>query len=85
MKPDYALGSHVAALGLAMSSKGAYIGEHGAWNRSPPSGYEVVLVPFTNGVPSGPPQKLLSGSSTTGKREDVADDVGNAVWRVSRR
>ena len=98
VKPDYALGSHVAALGLAMSPEGAFIGEHGSWNRSPPSGYEVVFVPFANGVPSGPPQKILTGFLADGKARGrpvgvaldrsgallVADDVGNVVWRVSK-
>ncbi len=99
VKPDYALGSHVAALGLAFSSEGAFIGEHGSWNRSPPSGYEVVFVPFANGLPSGPPQKVLTGFLEEGKARGrpvgvaldrsgallVADDVGNVVWRVTKR
>ncbi|SDS96483.1 Glucose/arabinose dehydrogenase, beta-propeller fold [Halopseudomonas litoralis] len=61
--PDYALGSHVAALGLDFSSAamgpeyadGVFIGEHGSWNRSNPVGYKVIFVPFSNGRPSGPP------------------------------
>ena len=68
--PDYALGSHVAPLGLAWSAGsrlpatltgGMYIGEHGSWNRRPRSGYEVVFVPFTQGRPDGPPRVVLSG------------------------
>ena len=61
--PDYALGSHVAALGLSFSSpvmgaryaEGAFVGEHGSWNRSPPVGYKVVFVPFRGGRPAGAP------------------------------
>jgi glucose/arabinose dehydrogenase len=68
--PDYALGAHVAALGLAWSAgsslphggaAGMYIGEHGSWNRKPLAGYQVVFVPFANGQPSGTPQPVLSG------------------------
>ncbi len=99
VKPDYALGSHVAALGLALSPEGAFIGEHGSWNRSPPSGYKVVFVPFKDGRPSGPARDVLTGFlSEDGKARGrpvgvaldktgallVADDVGNVVWRVSR-
>jgi len=68
--PDYALGAHVAALGLtyagdtALTSglrNGMFIGEHGSWNRAVPAGYKVVFVPFTNGQPSGPPLDVLTG------------------------
>ncbi len=106
-KPDYALGSHVAPLGLAMGDgkvlggrmgPGAFVGNHGSWNRKPPSGYDVVFIPFTNGQPTGAPQKLLTGFLTAsgeargrpvGVAFDargallVADDVGNIVWRVA--
>jgi hypothetical protein len=61
IKPDYALGSHVAALGLAVTNDGAYIGQHGSWNRKPFSGYNVVFVPFSNGKPSGQPVEVLNG------------------------
>jgi len=104
--PDYALGNHVAALGLVFSSGqsmpaqfrgGAFIGEHGSWNRKPPSGYKVVFVPFTDGRPSGPPVDVLTGflrdgdalGRPVGVAVDkngallVADDVGNTVWRVT--
>jgi len=104
--PDYGLGAHVAALGLAFSDKrmpanyanGAFIGEHGSWNRQPFSGYRVVFVPFANGKPSGPPEDFLTGFlSKEGKAYGrpvgvaldgkgallVADDVGNVVWRVA--
>ena len=104
--PDYALGTHVAPLGLTFAegnmlgprfASGAFIGEHGSWNRRPPSGYEVVFVPFANGKPSGNPVTVLSGFLVGGDAYGrpvgvaidrrgallVADDVGNTVWRVS--
>lgn len=67
--PDYSLGSHVAALGLAFSSpvmgerfaEGAFVGMHGSWNRSTPVGYKVVFVPFSNGRPSGAPIDFVTG------------------------
>jgi glucose/arabinose dehydrogenase len=107
--PDYALGTHVAALGLAFSSvrgmpaefaNGVFIGEHGSWNRKPPSGYKVVFVPFIGGRPAGQPVDFLTGFlSADGKAQGrpvgvaldkggallVADDVGNVVWRVARQ
>jgi glucose/arabinose dehydrogenase len=104
--PDYGLGSHVAPLGLAFSdarmpanyASGAFVGEHGSWNRKPRSGYKVVFVPFTGGRPSGAPVDFLSGFVSAGGDAYgrpvgvaldakgallVADDVGNAVWRVA--
>jgi len=105
--PDYALGSHVAALGLAFYSgdlfparyrDGAFIGEHGSWNRRPRSGYKVVFVPFADGKPAGPPEDFLSGfvgadgkalGRPVGVAMDhagallVADDVGNIIWRIA--
>jgi glucose/arabinose dehydrogenase len=105
--PDYALGSHVAALGLVFNGpnstmpanmrEGAFVGEHGSWDRSPPSGYKVVFVPFQNGKPSGKPVDVVTGFLTEGHAKGrpvglamdrsgallVADDVGNTVWRVS--
>jgi glucose/arabinose dehydrogenase len=106
VKPDYGLGSHVAALGLTFSdsrmpstyANGAFIGEHGSWNRKPRSGYKVVFVPFAGGRPSGEPIDFLTGFlSPEGKAYGrpvgvaidrkggllVADDVGNVVWRVA--
>jgi len=109
-RPDYALGPHVAALGLAFSdelqlgdrfARGAFVGEHGSWNRKPVSGYKVVFVPFgENGYPAkgAKPQDVLTGFlDTDGKAKGrpvgviadrtgallVADDVGNAIWRVA--
>jgi len=99
IKPDYALGSHVAALGLAMTREGAYVGQHGSWNRRPPSGYNVVFIPFRDGKPSGAPVEVLNGflspdgeawGRPVGVAVDakggllVADDVGNTVWRLRR-
>ena len=100
VKPDYALGSHVAPLGLAFSNEGAFIGQHGSWNRNPLAGYNVVFVPFRAGRPSGPPVEVLGGflspeneayGRPVGVAIDrrgallVADDVGNVIWRLSRR
>jgi len=68
--PDYALGAHVAALGLAAAREtalpapfdsGMFVGMHGSWNRKPPAGYKVVFVPFANGKPAGPPIDVLTG------------------------
>jgi glucose/arabinose dehydrogenase len=98
IKPDYALGNHVAPLGLAMNERGAYVGQHGSWNRRPPSGYNVVFIPFRDGKPSGKPVEVLSDflgpqgeayGRPVGVAIDkrgallVADDVGNVVWRIS--
>jgi glucose/arabinose dehydrogenase len=108
IKPDYALGSHVAALGLLFSDNnalpakyhgGAFVSEHGSWDRSPLSGYEVVFVPFQQGKPAGAPEPVVTGfhsddekqlyGAPVGLAQDqqggllVADDVGNAVWRVT--
>ncbi len=107
IKPDYALGSHVAPLGLAFYegrllparyANGAFIGEHGSWNRDPRSGYMLVFVPFAGGRPVGPVEEVLTGfidengnargrpvGVAVGKRGEVlvADDVGNVVWRVT--
>jgi glucose/arabinose dehydrogenase len=100
IKPDYALGSHVAPLGLVMTKEGAYIGQHGSWNRRPPSGYNVVFIPFKDGKPSGNPVEVMNGflspqgdawGRPVGVAIDqhgallVADDVGNTVWRLNRR
>jgi glucose/arabinose dehydrogenase len=96
IKPDYALGSHVAPLGLAMTSEGAYVGQHGSWNRRPPSGYNVVFIPFRDGKPAGKPVEVLNGSAprrslgrpvgvADAAALPVADDVGNVVWKLSRR
>lgn len=70
--PDYALGSHVAALGLDFSSDvmgerfadGVFIGEHGSWNRKEPVGYKVIFVPFQNGRPAGQPIDFVTGFRT---------------------
>jgi glucose/arabinose dehydrogenase len=68
--PDYALGAHVAALGLTAArdtalpapfNHGMFVGEHGSWNRNPPAGYKVVFIPFKNGKPDGQPVDVLTG------------------------
>jgi glucose/arabinose dehydrogenase len=97
IKPDYAIGSHAGSLGLAFAGGGAYVGQHGSWNRRPRSGYKVIFVPFSGGMPSGPPQDFLTGFlSEDGEAYGrpvgvaiardgavlVADDVGNVIWRV---
>jgi glucose/arabinose dehydrogenase len=70
IKPDYALGAHVAPLGLVFADKaallphlrdGVFIGQHGSWNRKPRSGYNVVFVPFKDGKPAGLPIEVLGG------------------------
>lgn len=104
--PDYALGSHVAALGLAFSvpsmgarfADGAFVGEHGSWNRDKPVGYRVVFVPFRGGRPAGPPIDFVTGfmgkdGKTRGRPVGVtvdprgalivADDLSNTIWRVT--
>ncbi|WP_176492679.1 hypothetical protein [Nitrosomonas ureae] len=72
--PDYALGNHVAPLGLTFSNRhsmpgifknGAFIGLHGSWNRNPLAGYKVVFVPFNAGKPSGNPIDFLTGFLNT--------------------
>jgi glucose/arabinose dehydrogenase len=105
--PDYALGAHTASLGLAFADgaaslpeglrSGAFIGQHGSWNRRPRSGYKVIFVPFEDGRPAGDPVDMLTGfvnaagealGRPVGVAIDrhgallVADDVGNRIWRV---
>jgi glucose/arabinose dehydrogenase len=106
--PDYALGPHTASLGLVSSAgtslpavfaNGMFVGQHGSWNRDPPSGYKVIFVPFAKGQPyTLPPTDVLSGFlNADGQAQGrpvglaldahgallVADDVGNTIWRVS--
>ncbi|CAL8477525.1 sorbosone dehydrogenase family protein [Caballeronia sp. S22] len=106
--PDFAIGSHVAPLGLmfytgnslpAQYRGGAFIGEHGSWDRSPLSGYVVSYVAFENGKPVGAPKDVVTGFTSADQKELygapvgvaqdreggllIADDVGNAVWRVT--
>ena len=112
LRPDYALGNHVAPLGMAFAqdlqghsarlggqfADGVFVGEHGSWNRKPRSGYKVVFVPFLDGKPNGQPIDVLTGfvnddDKALGRPVGVAigkdgavlvaDDVGNAIWRVS--
>jgi len=105
--PDYALSSHVAALGLTfytansfpgMFRGGAFVGEHGSWNRTELNGYRVVFIRFAGGRPVGRPFNFITGfvdgngkahGRPVGVAVDrtgaliVADDVGNTVWRVT--
>ena len=107
IKPDYALGAHTASLGLTFYEadllaekyhNGAFVGQHGSWNRKPLSGYKVIFVPFKNGKPDGLPQEILTefvneDGDARGRPVGVvvdkmggllvADDVGNTIWRVS--
>lgn len=106
--PDVPLGSHTASLGLAFYDKtafpekyrnGAFVGQHGSWNRSSFSGYKVVFVPFENGKP-GKPEDFLTGFIAEGTDKDVygrpvgvtvlpdgamlvADDATGHIWRVA--
>jgi len=105
--PDYSLSSHVAPLGMAFSyasalpaayRAGAFVGEHGSWDRGHLNGYKVVYIPFTAGRPSGKPVDVVTGFvDADGKARGrpvgvaidkaggllIADDVGNVVWRVT--
>jgi glucose/arabinose dehydrogenase len=105
--PDYALSSHVAPLGMAFYAGtnlpqayrgGAFVGEHGSWNRDPLNGYKVVFVPFNGGQPSGMAQDVVTGFLNSDNQARgrpvglaidksgallIADDVGNTVWRVT--
>lgn len=105
--PDYALSSHVAPLGMAFYTGtnlpqayrgGAFVGEHGSWNRDPLNGYKVVFVPFNGGQPNGMAQDVVTGFLNSDNQARgrpvglaidksgallIADDVGNTVWRVT--
>ena len=107
IKPDYALSSHVAPLGMvfengsafpALYKGGAFVGEHGSWDRNKPNGYQVAFIPFAGGRPSGPAQIFLGGfvgdghatygrpvglSFDAGGALLVADDLGNTIWRIA--
>ncbi|HVI33528.1 sorbosone dehydrogenase family protein [Phenylobacterium sp.] len=105
--PDYGLGPHTASLGLTFYTAqafppayrgGAFVGQHGSWNRRPLNGYRVVFIPFAGGRPQMPPQLFLTGflnekkqimgrpvgvAVDSGGALLVADDVGDIVWRVA--
>jgi glucose/arabinose dehydrogenase len=105
LTPDYALGSHVAPLGLTFVSgaampgftNGAFVGEHGSWNRQNLAGYKVTFIPFANGRPVGKPKDFVTGFIKDGRARGrpvgvtydpataslwIADDLSNSVWRV---
>jgi glucose/arabinose dehydrogenase len=108
IKPDYAVGAHTASLGLTFADdsrlgsqfrEGAFVGQHGSWNRNPLSGYKVIFIPFANGKPSGDAIDVLTGFVDQDQKAHgrpvgvaigkdgsllVADDVGNAIWRVTQ-
>ena len=80
LTPDFPLGSHTATLGLAFNTtdafpkkykNGAFLGQHGSWNRSELSGYKVIFVPFADGKPSGPAEDFLTGFIAEEKKNDV--------------
>jgi glucose/arabinose dehydrogenase len=105
--PDYALSSHVAPLGLVFYTGtnlpahyrgGAFVGEHGSWDRSVLNGYKIIYVPFENGRPAGSAEDVVTGFLLDGDKARgrpvglavdntgallIADDAGNSVWRVS--
>lgn len=105
--PDYALGAHTASLGLLVTDRsglpapfqsGAFVAQHGSWNRRPAAPARVIFVPFQDGRPAGQPTEVLTGFlSAAGEARGkpvsvaldgrggllVADDVGNALWRVA--
>lgn len=107
IKPDYAISSHVAPLGLLFYTAtnmpqyqgGAFVSEHGSWNRSPLNGYQVMWVKFEHGQPVGLPQPVVTGFLTEDQKQVrglpvglamdqqggvlIADDAGNTIWRVS--
>src|SRR5688572_8554188 len=107
--PDYALGPHTGSLGLTFYdgnrfpsrySGGAFIGQHGSWNRRPRSGYRVIFVPFAGGRPAGDAEDVLTGfvdedGNARGRPVGVivdtkgallvADDVGNVIWRMTAK
>jgi glucose/arabinose dehydrogenase len=106
IKPDYGLSSHVAPLGMTFYAggtlppfgNGAFVGEHGSWNRGKLNGYKVVFIPFAGGRPAGKPVDVVTGFvDAAGKARGrpvgvaidksgallVTDDVGNRIWRVT--
>lgn len=93
-RPDYALGNHVAPLGLSFANgaklgapflNGAFVGLHGSWNRKPLAGYKVVFIPFdADGMPNGKPIDLLTGflsqdEKALGRPVDVVIDKDGAL------
>jgi glucose/arabinose dehydrogenase len=106
IRPDYAVGSHTASLGLAFNKapgfpEGAFVGQHGSWNRSEFSGYKVIFVPFSSGKPSGEPTDFLTGFIANKENNEVygrpvsvaftknymlvTDDAANIIWSVIKK
>ena len=109
IRPDYGLGAHTGSLGMTFArdnalgsrfASGAFVGQHGSWNRSRRSGYKVIFVPFAGGKPAGMPLTVLDGFLAPGGKSYgrpvgvevdrqgallVADDAGNTIWRVTAR
>ncbi len=108
IEPDYSLSSHVAPLGLVFDTAnglpahyrgGAFVGEHGSWNREPFNGYKVVFIPFAGGKPNGMAEDVvtgfLQGDNARGRPVGlaldkqgallIADDLGGVVWRVTAK
>jgi glucose/arabinose dehydrogenase len=107
IKPDFALGVHTAPLGMAFYTGallpphyqgGAFVAQHGSWNRDPQAGYRVIYLPFSGGQPTGAVEPFLTGflsakGDAYGRPVDViqdsrgallvTDDVGNVVWRIT--
>ena len=105
--PDYSLSSHVAPLGMTFYASanlparyrgGAFVGEHGSWDRNPLNGYKIVFIPFAAGKPVGKTQDVVTGFVGPGGKAHgrpvglavdkagallIADDLGNTVWRVT--
>ncbi|MFD2743712.1 MULTISPECIES: PQQ-dependent sugar dehydrogenase [Sphingobacterium] len=103
LKPDYAVGAHTASLGFVFNKapgfeQGAFIGQHGSWNRSEFVGYKVAFIPFVNGKPNGKTQDFLTGFVANKDKKEVhgrpvgvaftkdymlvADDAANVIWAV---
>ena len=91
LTPDYALGAHTASLGLTFAAgqklgpayaDGVFVGQHGSWNRNPPSGYKVIFVPFAGGKPTGAkPVDVLGGFLTPDGKQTHGRPVGVTIAR----
>lgn len=103
IRPDYAVGSHTASLGFSFNKadgfpEGAFVAQHGSWNRSEFSGYKVIFIPFLNGKPEGQPTDFITGFIKNNSNNEVygrpvsiaftksymlvTDDAANVIWAV---